>query len=193
MPRFDKKTKDTIVDLIRRGTKSCLPNGANIEQACLYHAYATQQILQAVLTNGLGPHSKCIMQAGSASWMMIKPEEDDGKINTHFSYVWEGDAHTQLIKMSMIENYMPEMHAWNAILSPGEPPQLVDVSTKYLKEQCKRLGMDWTAKDPPEYIWGGAFELRTESIIYNPSEEATKFAYAVLGQEIDKFKHLKPY
>lgn len=182
------------MEIIRRGVPAILPKEATLEQGCLYHAEATRQILAGVIESDKfrkpgQPKSRVIIQAGSASWMKIKPEEDDGKMNTHFSYEWQGgSAELNMLRIGLGD--MPEMHVWNAIVTPGHPSQIIDITTRYLKTRCCALiGDKWTAEEPPDFIWCLGAEI-PPTTIYAADAEATRLAYMVLGQTVDTV--LKP-
>lgn len=105
-------------------------------------------------------------------------------MNTHFTYQWEErSAELAMIKCNL--GIMPEMHVWNAIVTPGHPSQIIDITTRYLKTQCNELiGSEWTAADPPDFLWCLGAEI-PPTTIYHAEAEATRFAYMVLGQSVD--------
>ena len=61
-----------------------------------------------------------------------------------------------------------EMHAWAAI----SPDVIIDLETGDFKRLENRLlGLPWTGKDPPDYLWG----IPPEGAIYNSGESAIRF------------------
>jgi hypothetical protein len=114
---------------------------------------------------------RLVLQAGSASWMRIRPEEDDGVGVTHFTYQWSPAdwASQQALKNGM----MPEIHCW-----AGDPArqELVDLSVGAIPRQCERItSLRWTAEALPDFLWGGQEALPFGSL-YVPNAQATLFA-----------------
>jgi len=131
---------------------------------CLYYAVAT---IQAIKAAGL----RAILQAGTAMWPMIRPEQDDGVRMTHFSYVWSPDEPKS--REAVANGKMPEMHVWAAIPALHE---IVDFSTGFWPGQALVLGgFDWPGDRPPEYLWCKAKELPS-GVIYQPNTTATMLA-----------------
>lgn len=195
MLNVDNATKKLIADLIYRGTHRILPKGGTIEQSCFYHAVSANQIIQQVIDSDKlrkpgQPRSKILVQAGSASWPRIKPEDDDGAMNTHLSYVWEQETAFHANLLLQRTKALPEIHCWNAIVTPGHDPILLDFTIKYLPRICESLiGEKWTAATPPDFYWGTADEL-PPNVNYTPNQEAVKFVYGLLGCEISNFTPL---
>ena len=52
---------------------------------CLYYAHHTAAVLRR---HGLS----AVIQAGSLQWPRVRHEEDDGRIDTHFAYMWTPSA-----------------------------------------------------------------------------------------------------
>lgn len=151
------------------------PVHRNHPGACLIYAEHTQDVVQDI--TGL----RTIIQAGSASWPRIKPEEDDGVSPTHFSYVWTDPPTTaamrDIIFCAVTSGHLPEMHCWAAIPETGE---IIDFTTKFQKEQCeKRAHLSWTAPEPPEYIWSHMHSL-PDGVLYQPTFTACKFAHHMI-------------
>ncbi len=112
---------------------------------CLYYAHYTASVLHRH-----GYHAT--IQAGSLQWPRIKPEDDDGVMNTHFAYMWTpmwtpGAYESAL---SVLMGNLPEMHCWVGIIDTQE---IVDFTTRHLKTAAANLDLAWTAADPPEFLW----------------------------------------
>ena len=134
---------------------------------CLWYAHHVAQVLWR-------HHYPVTIQSGSLQWPRLKREEDDGKIDTHFSYMFSpGTPESQL---SMALGNLPEMHVWVGILNTQE---LVDFSTRHLKAAAQARGMAWTADPPPRYLWCPANQL-PDWVVYTPSRQATIYACTLL-------------
>ena len=136
-----------------------------VERAgCLYH---TASLIYAASKNGLD----LIPQAGTAAWPRICLDQDDGKMDTHFAYQWNGIEHPST-QAAIRAGGMPEMHVWAADVK-GQA--IVDITTKYLPEQCiKQARMEWTAPQPPDHLWAQTNEMPA-GYFYKPNEDATRF------------------
>lgn len=122
-----------------------------------------------------------IIQAGTASWPLIEPADDDGVRPTHFSYTWEPGSHKSL--QAILQGMLPEMHVWAAILRPRqEESEIVDLSASFFPEQAKRLcGFDWPGPKPPKYLWCRGTEL-PPGAVYQAELDACLLAHqAALG------------
>jgi len=143
-------------------------DGGRPGQACLYWANYTVEVLRAL---GL----RAIIQAGSASWPRLRPDQDDGVSPTHHSYVWEPDS--AVTKARLAAGLMPELHVWVAIPHRRE---VVDMTTRYWPEQCLLIQQrDWPGDKPPKYCWGTADEL-PEGVLYAPDMKAIALALRLL-------------
>lgn len=159
--------RDEIVKEIRCAVRRVHPE-LTPERGCVYLALATVAILRQY---GI----RASFQAGSSSWPRIRPEEDDGVINTHFSYVWEPRSKRTLAQLAA--GVLPEMHAWAAIPATVE---IIDLSTCYLPEQCRKTaGMAWTAPAPPDYLWT---DKLPEGVLYRPELSAIQTALNLLKE-----------
>ena len=87
----------------------------------------------------------------------IRPEEDDGVMNTHFAYEWSPQS--RRAPMSVALGNLPEMHVWVGFVDRQE---IVDFSTRHLKVAPRDLGMAWLAADPPQYLWCRADALEPD-------------------------------
>jgi hypothetical protein len=126
---------------------------------------------------------RAVLQAGSAGWKMIRPEDDDGVCMTHFSYMWSPDDPNSLHAVQF--GRMPEMHVWAGI--PSEQT-LVDMTTGFWPEQAKLLkGFEWKADPPPPYFWGTAQELGENGGFYKPERKAVELTlrtiFRMYGQD----------
>ena len=72
-----------------------------------------------------GTATRPSIQAGSLQWPRIKPEDDDGVMNTHFAYMWTPGAYDSA--MSVLMGNLPEMHVWVGIVDRQE---VVDFTTE---------------------------------------------------------------
>lgn len=156
------ETKQAIVNEVRSRIDEL---GCTIpEKACLYWAKLTVKVLKEHGIRG-------VLQAGSLSWPIIRPEEDDGKCSTHFSYMWE--PYTAITIQRIREDVLPEMHVWVGIPATGE---LVDITTRYLKQQCQETaGLPWRGDEPPDYLWDKAPQI-PDKVFYEVDNKATLLA-----------------
>lgn len=117
------------------------------------------------------------LQAGSAYWTRMTPEQDDGVSPTHFGYEWEDTPETRAcIRAGML----PEIHVW-----AGDPArqEIVDPTSGEFPAQCRvLLGEDWLAPRPPDALWVPVAQIPPNAI-YTPSREATQVA-AVFAQRM---------
>ncbi len=119
---------------------------------------------------------RLIFQAGSASWMRIRPEEDDGVMNTHFSYVY--DPTDPISRRAIAAGLLIEIHAWAA---DPVSQRILDLTIPQIPAACERMGgMRWSAPRPTEdEVWVTGQDMRRKSWFYRPSLEAIRYA---LGQ-----------
>lgn len=148
---------------------------------CLFWAmYA----IEAIRARGV----RAILQAGSATWRIVREEDDDGVASTHFGYVWSPNEEAS--RKAIAEGFMPEMHVWAGI---PEDQVLVDLTTGFWPEQAKLLGgFDWRAGLPPKYYWGpgedlvegrytpeiGAFRAAIQFVIHNYGPDRAKALFS---------------
>ncbi len=153
--------------------------GWDPESCCLLHSLALIDRLKRREVDA-------ILQAGSASWPRIRPDQDDGKILSHFSYVW-GDLTTSESLFMVLAGRMPEMHVWVAVL---DPLAIVDITIKYWPKQCKKCtGMDWLGDSPPDYVWlHPDIEKWPEGVVYEPNETAIQIAL-LMADSLDDSPH----
>jgi hypothetical protein len=134
---------------------------------CLYYAHHTAAILWR--------HKyKAVIQAGSLQWPRVRREEDDGRINTHFAYMWTPGAYDSALSVAM--GNLPEMHVWVGILDSQE---IVDFTTRHLRAAAEARGMAWTAADPPPYLWCPAAST-PDWVVYRPDRDASIYACMIL-------------
>ena len=145
-----------------------MPN-LDLSMGCFYYS----AIGAAILKDHYGLAAK--VSAGSLSWPRIARELDDGKVDTHFSYMFE--PYSPATKLALVENRMPEMHVW---ITLPEEHEILDLTTGYLKQQCqRRTTMKWMAPDPPEFLWVKWHEI-PEDVHYEPSHIAVQ----IIGKKI---------
>lgn len=126
-----------------------------------------------------------ILQAGSAVWRVVRPEDDDGKVNTHFGYMWSPNETPS--QMAMAAGLMPEMHVWIGL---PDCQELVDFCTGFWPEQARILGgYEWKADLPPKFFWGTADEL--SGARYTPEFEAVKTALMFVAREYGRDRAVK--
>ena len=134
---------------------------------CLFYAH---HALSVLWRNGY----KAVIQAGSLQWPRINKEQDDGVVNTHFGYEWSPQDSASALSVAM--GNLPEMHVWVGIVDQQE---IVDFTTRHLKSAAATLGMDWTAADPPKYLWCPA-KQPPDWVMYRPNREASIYACTIL-------------
>lgn len=146
--------------------------GRRLAAACLYWAGYTCTYLTRRY------HVRTILQAGTMEWPCTA--EDDGLSPTHFSYVYEPESN--LTKVMLAADLMPEMHVWAAIPSRNE---IIDLTTRFLVSQARhRANIAWTAPAPPDFLWARAEEL-PPGVIYQPDCAATLWAVRKLAATAD--------
>lgn len=140
---------------------------------CLFYAFHTIEVLRE---RGV----RAVVQAGSAGWPRIPPEQDDGKSTTHFSYMWSPD--TPMSREAVSRGALPEIHVWAGLL---ESQEIIDFTTRYWVEQARTLGgFDWPGTPPPEFFWGHGRELN--GAFYQSNREATEYAVATMAKVYGK-------
>jgi hypothetical protein len=139
---------------------------------CLYYAHQTASVFW---------HHRLpvVIQAGSLQWPRVRREEDDGRIDTHFAYMWSPQSPASALSVTL--GNLPEMHVWVGLVDSQE---LVDFSTRHLKAAARSHGLAWTAADPPRYLWCPAAEL-PDWVVYRPMADASIYACALLKRLFD--------
>jgi len=140
------------------------------EVACLYWAKAAIEVLSQY-------GRRVSVQAGTAAFLRVPPELDDGVTFTHYSYEWHAD---NPLTIEMIKsNQMPEMHVWVADLDTKE---IIDMTTGFQPGRCEQLtGLPWLAPELPRHFWGDSNEAYKYDIVYRPELSACFLAYLMLG------------
>lgn len=130
--------------------------------SCLYWSLV---LIGVLLQHGY----RALIQAGSISWPILPPGEDDGKSPTHFSYEWSPwrEESQAALKLGLL----PEIHVWVGLPDQNE---LLDFSTKFLPEQAAKDGLVWRTAPPPDFLWCGPSEL-PDGVIYQPDLGAIGF------------------
>ena len=95
---------------------------------CLHIAHAAVSVLHKF-------DQYAVIQAGSLQWPRLRPEDDDGVVNTHFAYMWGGLTPESVV--SMAAGNLPEIHVWAGL--PDEQI-IVDFSTRYLTIAAAQAG-----------------------------------------------------
>jgi hypothetical protein len=159
--------RDKIAETVRDHVRIYWPDLEPRYGSCLHHSLIGLLELQK---HGI----EAQLQAGSISWPIIHPEDDDGVCNTHFSMMWE--PHNPTSMQSVMTGGIPEMHAWLGI---PETQTLIDFATHEIKNTCGGVtDLAWNSDDPPDYLWVTGEEL-PPGVIYRPDMGATKFAYSL--------------
>lgn len=133
------------------------------DKGCFFQAFFFCQAMKH-----LYPKCPAAFMGGSLSWPRIDlTKDDDGKILTHFSYLFEPASIDTMTAMAM--GCMPEMHVWNYL---PETEEIVDLQTKYLKINCEDMTpLKWSGADPPDYLWCPISKI-PEGVHYRPQKEA---------------------
>ena len=139
---------------------------------CLYYAHHTACVLRR---HGV----PAVIQAGSLQWPRVRRDEDDGKIDTHFAYMWSPGAPDSALPTAM--GGLPEMHVWVGILDTQE---IVDFTTRHFVAAALERRMIWTARRPPPYLWCPANSL-PDWVVYTPNRDASIYACDVLTRLFD--------
>lgn len=189
---LSKTQKDTIFEEIKALLRDV---DVPIVGSCLHRTIVGLHVL--------GKHEdipRVVIQAGSMSWPRIKPEEDDGKCNTHFSYQFEATNEQLKAKLDVAAANkhrrdfflaLPEIHVWLGI---PETQELIDFSTENLPSTCCfTLGETWTAPKPPPYLWTDN-EGMPLGVHYKANMYATSFIYTLIsilsGDPIGQFQNV---
>jgi hypothetical protein len=158
---LSQQEKQRLYDKAKEKLIAWYGSGSAGQGACLYW---TQVGLIELQQAGF----RVVLQAGQMSWPMVAPELDDGRIATHFSYMWSPD--TEQSHAAIAAGKLPEMHTWVALPITGE---LVDFSTGLFPTLARdRCGAQWTAAPPPLFLWGRP----PDGVIYRPNRQATLYA-----------------
>ena len=128
---------------------------------CLYYAKETIAILRR---HGL----QAVIQAGSFQWPCLR--EDDGVSYTHFAYMW--NPTNPINVLAMARGVLPEIHCWVGLVDRQE---IVDFSIRHLKAAAAKQGVNWTANDPPAYLWCGVNNI-PDGVVYEPDMRASILA-----------------
>lgn len=162
--------RNTIVEDIRQ-TMASKYKGNDMTAGCLYWAKATCLRLLEV-------NQRAIIQAGSAAWLRIPTEMDDGEIATHYGYWWDAECQSNMVQL--IKGELPEMHVWVAL---PDKNQIVDLTTGFQVDRCREtIGQDWIADHPPDWLWMDAEKVRSIDAMYVPCPVAIQLAYGLLAE-----------
>jgi hypothetical protein len=127
--------------------------------------YWTLTLMGVLLQKGY----RALIQAGSMSWPIVPPGQDDGKAATHFSYEWSPWREESQAALTL--GLLPEIHVWVGLPDQDE---LLDFTTKFLPLQAAKEGLAWHTPPPPDFLWCGPSEL-PEGVIYKPDLDAIGF------------------
>lgn len=172
---------ETVLDLADRVTIALAPK-VDPSGACLYAALG---VMAAAHVHG----RRLVLQAGTAEWPRLRPDQDDGRADTptHFGYVWDPDAPLTRAWVAGIRPMtddaqavvLPEVHCW-----AGDPErqELVDPTSGRFPEQCRRLvGLDWPGDRPLRRTWLPVAEVHRLGAVYVPDERATRLLAALVA------------
>lgn len=152
---------ELYAEVVKRVAAFAPPDAAPTALCFYYSAFGIEALREAGL--------RAVLQAGTASWPRIRPDQDDGVVMTHFSYLWSPNEIQS--RLAVAQGAMPEMHVWIALPDTGE---LVDFTTAFWPTQAKLLtGMDWPGDQPPTYFWGKELP---KGVQYKPVRDAVTFA-----------------
>ena len=96
--------------------------------------YWTLTLMGVLLQKGY----RALIQAGSMSWPIVPPGQDDGKSPTHFFYEWSPWREKSHAALRL--GLLPEIHVWVGLPDQNE---LLDFATKFLPEQAVKEGLIW--------------------------------------------------
>lgn len=142
---------------------------------CLYWMHVTCAVLSKA---GIG----CVPCAGSASFLIVPPELDDGVSPTHFSFMWEtppGGVMRTLadsIAKGKQVTALPEMHCWNYLPATQE---IVDFSAGTIPAMAERMGFKWQTPKLPPFLWRRPTSL-LPAAIYTPNRDAAQLAMRII-------------
>jgi hypothetical protein len=173
-----REHKDKIVEQARKWIDNS-PHRDTAHRSCLVTAAILCEVVK------LTTRTRALVQAGSCQWPRIPKDQDDGKVDTHFAYMWEWNDDTISRVTTAIEDAkahrnvtLPEVHCWVALPDRGE---IIDITTRYWPKQAMDLqGLDWPGVKPPDYFWG-TFEQMPEDVRYVADEKACYFALGILS------------
>lgn len=160
--------KDEVVNEVMRRMEEY---EGKIHQACLYFAKTTCDVLHE---QGI----RASVQAGSAQWPRIRPDQDDGVCNTHFGYVFSDCEQTRQRFQACL---LPEMHCWVALL---QERVIIDLTTRFWPQQClESQKMDWPGDQPPPYLWTDSGGKLPPRVLYRPEPLACIMALTLLRKQ----------
>src|ERR1035438_3838524 len=112
---------------------------------------------------------RALIQAGSLSWPIVAPGQDDGRSPTHFSYEWSPWRPESQAALKL--GLLPEIHVWVGLPDQNE---LLDFATQFLPEQAAKKGLAWRTAPPPDFLWCRPSDL-PEGVLYEPDLNAIRF------------------
>ena len=104
---------------------------------------------------------------------------DDGQVTSHFAYMWSPRDLDSALSVAL--GNLPEMHCWVGLLDTQE---IVDFSTRHLKQAAASHGLAWSAADPPQYLWCPANQL-PDWVAYTLERAASIYACTILKRLFD--------
>ena len=163
-----KRVGHQLIEEIRELAQELAPSGFKMAGGCVYLAAAGILVLR---NHGI----EALPQAGDMSWPIVWPKDDNGRGPTHFSYVWEPRSLISITAMRM--GKLPEVHAWLGIPKTRE---IVDLSTRFLVEQCTdTAGLEWKTDPPPDYLWA---DQLPDGVYYRPVKDATMMVAGMIKE-----------
>lgn len=176
-------TTDMIAEVVQEveeymRRRSLFVDAESHARACLYWAKNTRD---ALIPRKL--FKTVTVVAGSANFLMVPDELDDGVSHTHYSYEWSGVSEEKVKAILLGQDQsLPEMHVWLACFDEPleEEVVIIDLTTRFLPELCAKAGMPWLTEPPPSFIWSKIADLPYKWL-YRPNLEATKLANLLLA------------
>ncbi len=161
-------THDEVIQEAR--DRAALLNLRHPNRGCLYLAWSLAVVLQ---DQGCDAQ----IQAGTAQFLAVPAELDDGVSPNAYSYVYEPEVWTpEATARSFETGQLPEMHCWVAIVSTGE---IIDASLRDQPGLAEIAGIKWTAPRP-DYFWGTISDCKAAGYVYCPDVNAIRTAYLAI-------------
>lgn len=167
-----------ILQVTKDSWKKVYASTAPYRASCLQVSLTLRAVLDRY-----DPKCRHVLQAGSASWLAVPDELDDGVSPTHFAY--EFDKKHAMI--NILQGRMPEMHCWVARIGSAGEVELIDALYGFQPEQLKNM------KHIPDIsipvVWHESLMPKTEClwcrtdldldlpVRYEANAEAIKYAH----------------
>lgn len=136
---FDETAQKKVFKQYEVYLAKILPARIPIEKACFYHSIAMKLAIDKLTK------MRSVIAAGSATFLAVPEELDDGVSPTHYSYVYEG--------WDCFPWELPELHCWVAGCDVDGKIYLIDPTVKYVPSLAEDLGIKWRTPKPPKCLW----------------------------------------